>query len=144
MIRIIVSKTINASAPEVFKAVSDISGLPETNPDIVKIEFFTDRKSGAGTRFRETRMMKGRESVTELEITELDENNYIRMITDSHGTVWDSIFTVVKKGKQTELTLTMDAKAHKLLPKIMNPLMKGMFKAGLEKHMDAVKDFCEK
>ena len=79
MIRTIVSRTINASAPEVFKAVSDISGLPETNPDIVKIEFLTDRKSGAGTRFRETWMMKGRESVTELEITELDENSHIRM-----------------------------------------------------------------
>ncbi len=87
--------------------------------------------------------MNGKESTTELEVTDFMENERVRMVADSHGTIWDSVFTVKPAGKHTELALTMDAKAHKTLPKFLNPLMKGLIKKGLEKHMDAVKAFCE-
>jgi polyketide cyclase/dehydrase/lipid transport protein len=139
-----VTKLINAPEEKVFMAVSDISNLPKTNPDIIKIEFQSDLKSGIGTKFRETRIMNRKESVTDLEVTEYEENSYIRMVADSHGTIWDSIFTIKMVGEQTELKLTMDAKSQKLLPKLLNPLFKGLYKKGLEKHMEAVKSFCEK
>ena len=144
MTRTTVNRTINATPAVIFKAVSDINNLPQTVPDIVKVEFLSEVKSGVGTRFRETRLMNGKEARTELEVTEYVENERIRMVADSHGTIWDSIFTVKSAGEHTELTVTMDAKAHKFLPKLMNPLMKGLYKKGLEKHMDAVKTYCEK
>jgi len=139
-----VTRNINAPIDLVSKALSDISNLPNTNPDIVKVEFLSDIKLGIGTKFRETRMMKGKESITELEITEFAENDRIRMVADSHGTIWDSVFTVKVVGDQTELNLTMEAKAHKLIPKILNPLLKDVYIKGLEKHLDALKSFCEK
>jgi hypothetical protein len=140
---ITVTRSINAPIDLIFKSISDISNLPKTNRDIVNIEFISDIKSGVGTRFIETRLMNGKESKTELEITELVENEHIRMVADSHGTVWDSVFTVKSSGDQVVLKLAMDARAHKLLPRLLNPLMKGLYKNGLEKHMDAVKTFCE-
>ena len=143
MTRAIVARTIDAPVDVVFKAVSEVGNLPNTVPDIVKVEFLSDVKSGVGTRFRETRLMNGKESMTELEVTEFIDNEHVRMVADSHGTVWDSVFAVKATGGQTELVLTMDAKAHKLLPKLMNPLVKGLIKKGLEKHMDAVKAYCE-
>ena len=93
--------------------------------------------------FRETRRMKSKEMVTELEVTEYELNNYVRMVADSHGTVWDSLFTVKPSGEGTEITITMDARAHKLLPKLLNPVFKGLFRRGLEKHMDGFKAYCE-
>jgi carbon monoxide dehydrogenase subunit G len=143
MTRIVVKKEIRAPVEFVFKSISDIAHLPQTVPDIEKVEFLSEHQSGVGTRFRETRIMKGKESTTELEVTEYTENAHIRMKADSHGTVWDSIFQVEKSGEFTHLTLTMDATAQKLLPKMMNPLMKGMYKKGLEKHVEAVKSYCE-
>jgi hypothetical protein len=143
MVKIIVSRKIKAPIDKIFKAISDIRHLPETNPDIVKIEFVSEVKSGIGTRFIETRLMNGKESRTELEVSELIENEHIRMVADSHGTVWDSIFTIKPIDDQVLLTLSMDAIAHKLLPKLLNPLMKNFYKKGLEKHMDAVQIFCE-
>jgi hypothetical protein len=140
---ITVTRSINAPIDLIFKSISDISNLPKTNRDIVNIEFISDIKSGVGTRFIETRLMNGKESKTELEITELVENEHIRVVADSHGTVWDSVFTVKSSGDQVVLKLAMDARAHKLLPRLLNPLMKGLYKNGLEKHMDAVKTFCE-
>ena len=66
------------------------------------------------------------------------------MVADSHGTVWDSLFTVKSDGGSTALELTMDARPHKLLPKLMNPLIKGMVQKAVEKDMDAVKAYCER
>jgi uncharacterized protein YndB with AHSA1/START domain len=141
---ITISKTINTPVEAIFKAIADIRNLPETNPDILSVEFISKLKSGVGTRFVETRLMNGKESKTELEITELADNKLIRMVADSHGTVWDSVFTVESQGTGARLTLSMQARAHKLLPKLLNPLMKGLYKKGLEKHMDALKNYCEK
>jgi len=143
MATITVSRTINASVDKVFRAISEVSNLPDTNPDIVNIEFLSERQSGVGTRFIETRIMNGKDSKTELEVTEFNENERIRMVADSHGTVWDSIFTIKPTENKVVLTLSMDAKAHKLLPKLLNPVMKGLYKKGLEKHMDALQNFCE-
>ncbi len=143
MTRTTARRIIDAPLESVFAAVSDIRNLPRVVPDIVKIEVLGDTDSGVGTRFRETRLMKGRETVTELEVTEFVSNERVRMIADSHGTIWDSVFTVRRQPAGTELMLRMDANAQKFLPKLLNPVLKGLFKKGLDKHMDAVKHYCE-
>ncbi len=66
------------------------------------------------------------------------------MVTDSHGAVWDSVFTVKRVDGHTELTLVMDARPHKFMQKMMIPIIKGMISKALEKDMDAVKTYCEK
>lgn len=113
-------------------------------PDIINVEFLSDVKSGIGTRFRETRLMNGKEAMTELEVTEFVENDHVRMVTDSHGAVWDSVFTVKRVDGHTELTLVMDARPHKFMQKMMIPMIKDMISKALEKDMDAVKTYCEK
>ncbi|MEM7248181.1 MAG: SRPBCC family protein [Acidobacteriota bacterium] len=143
MTRVAVSRLINATPETVFDAVCNIENLPATNPDVVGIEFLTEQKSGAGTRFRETRRMKDKEMVTELEVTEWTHGRHARMVADSHGTVWDTVFSVEPKGDQTELRLVMDARAHAFLPKLLNPLMKGFFRKGMDGHLTHVKAYCE-
>lgn len=88
--------------------------------------------------------MKGKEVTTELEMTEYIENDRVRMVADSHGTVWDSVFTVQREQEHTKLTLAMDAIAYKLLPKLMYPLIRGMVAKAIAQDMDSVKTFCEK
>ena len=144
MSRITIQRTINAPIDLVFRTVSDINNYSKAVPDIVNFEFLSDVKSGVGIRFRETRMMGKKEAMTELEVTEFIKNDRIRMVADSHGTVWDSVFTVKPAEEGTELKLTMDAKAYKLLPKIINPIIKGIIKKGVERDVDAVKTYCEK
>ncbi|MCP9292442.1 SRPBCC family protein [Gracilimonas sediminicola] len=143
MSTITVTKRIHAPKELVFKTVSDIKNFSNAVPDITNVEFLTEQEYGVGTKFRETRDMNGRKASTELEVTELVENAHIRIVSDTMGTVWDSLFTVEKKEDGTELTLIMDAKAYKLMSKIINPFMKGMMKKALEKDMVAVKNYCE-
>ncbi|MGN8226138.1 SRPBCC family protein [Gracilimonas sp. BCB1] len=143
MSTITVTKRIHAPKELVFKTVSDIKNFSKAVPDIINVEFLTDQEYGVGTKFRETRDMNGRKASTELEVTELVENAHIRIVSDTMGTVWDSLFTVEKKEDGTELTLIMDAKSYKIMSKIINPLMKGIMKKALEKDMEAVKNYCE-
>ena len=138
------TRSINAPIELVFKTISDINNFSKSVPDIVKVEFLSDVKSGVGTRFRETRLMKGKEAMTELEVTEFVENDHVRYVTDSHGTVWDTVMSVKTVHGKTDLTMIMDAIPHKLMQKVMIPMIKGMISKALEKDMDSVKTYCEK
>lgn len=146
MSRIKITKTVQAPVEDVFNTISDIGKFSEAVPDIINIEILSNITSGVGTRFRETRLMNGKEATTELEVTEYVENKFIRLVADSHGTVWDSLFTVKEKESEgkTELVLVMEANAYKLMPKLINLLMKKVMKRALEKDIEAVKQFCEK
>ncbi|MGK7312992.1 MAG: SRPBCC family protein [Candidatus Longimicrobiales bacterium M2_2A_002] len=66
-----VKRTIDAPADRVFRVIADIREYSQAQPDIVGVEFLSDRQYGVGTRFREIRRMGKREATTELEVTEL-------------------------------------------------------------------------
>ena len=136
-------RIINASKETVFKVVSDFANLPTAVPEVVRIEFISTVRSGLGTRFREVRLVNGKESITELEVTEYREYEHIRMVADSHGTVWDSVFRLTPVGEATELEVVMHARAHKLLARMIHFLMRGFYKSGIGKHLNAIKNFCE-
>jgi uncharacterized protein YndB with AHSA1/START domain len=140
---IIVTRSIKAPVERVFQTVADIQQFSKAVPRIVKYEFLSAVKSGVGTRFRETSVMKGKEATTELEVTEHVPNEHVRMVADSHGVVWDSVFTVKPEQERTELTLAMDARAYKFLPKLMYPLMYSIIAKSIANDMDSVKKFCE-
>ena len=138
-----VTRSIRAEPAAVFEALSDVRRLPEVFPVVAGVEVLEGDGHGVGTRFRETRRMGKREMVTELEVVELVPNRRVRMVADSHGTVWDSVMSVTPTGTGCELDITMDCRAHALLPRLMNPLMKGLYRKGLVDHAEAVARWCE-
>lgn len=143
--RMVVTRRIKAPTDKVFATVSEIENFQKAVPHITRVEMLSDIKAGVGTRFRETRLMKGREASTELEVTEYVKNDRIRLVTDSHGTVWDTVFQVeAESGGDTRLTMTMDARAHKMMSRILNPLIAPMVKKAVEQDMDSVKLYCER
>ena len=143
MSRTTVRKTIDAPVDFVFRTVSEIDNYSEAIPHIVDVEFISDIRSGVGSRFRETRLMMGREASTVLEVTEYVENERVRLVSDEGGTIWDSIFTVSPVEGGTELTLVMDAAPYTFKSRILVPIMKLAIRMGLVKDMDAVKKYCE-
>lgn len=147
MSRTTIVREIAAPIDRVFDTVSRIEQFSQAVPHITNVEFLTEQQHGVGTRFKETRVLKGREQSTELEVTEYVENEKVRMVADQGGTVWDTVFSVepiLAQGKnQTRLTMVMDAKAHKLMARIINPLIKGMIAKFIEQDMDAIKTYCE-
>lgn len=141
---ITVTKNINAPVEKVFNTVAHIEEFSKTVPHIVKVEFLTEQKTGAGTRFRETRLMKGKEAATELEVTEYVKNEKVRLVAENMGTVWDTTFSVKAANGGTILTIAMDAKSNNFFAGLMNSMIRGMIAKEVEKDMDAVKVYCEK
>lgn len=138
-----VNRRIAAPVEKVFDTISEIEHFSKAIPHIVEVEMLSDVTSGVGTRFKETRLMGKRKASTVLEVTEYLKNERIRLVSDAGGTIWDSVFTVKPVEGQTELTLTMEARPHKFLARLMNPLIKGVLTKALEQDMDCVKEYCE-
>jgi len=138
-----VTRSINAPAAAVFHCVADIENFAQAIERITAVEFLSEQKIGVGTRFRETRVTDGREVTNELEVTEYVEGERVRIVTDTHGTLWDTVFTVDESGTVTELTLVMDARPYQLVSRLMVPLVMRAVCMGLTADMDAVKSYCE-
>ena len=136
-------RMIHAPVEAVFNTVAHIDEFRKALPHIVDVEFLSEQTIGAGTRFRETRLMQDKYHVTELEVTEYEPHQRVRLVTDTNGTVWDTLFTVEDRDGITRLELIMDAKAHKFSARIVNPLIKGFVQHAIESDMDRVKEYCE-
>jgi len=134
---------IKAPIETVFDRVTNVENFTTVAPYIKSIEFLSEHRSGIGTRFRETRIMKGRETSTELELTEYDSPYHARFISDTGGTVWDSVYTTEAVQDGTKLTLLMEARPHKLAAKLITPLIMGMVSKAIDEDNLAVKAHCE-
>lgn len=138
-----VTTTIAAPVEHVFRTLADVESFERAIPHVVGIEYLTDTRQGVGTRFRETRINNGSEATNELEITECVANDRIRMVTDSHGTIWDSLFSLRETPGGTELTVTMEAKAHQMMSKLTVPLVMPLVRGAMESDLEMVKQYCE-
>ena len=146
MTRTRIARTIDAPVEVVFEAVADASNFSKAVPDIARVEFLGESRVGVGTRFRETRVMRGREASTALEVTEYVRNERVRLVADAGGTVWDSLFTVVgvgEGGRRTRLELVMEARPYRLMARLLVPLMRRVVAKAVGGDMDAVKGWCE-
>jgi hypothetical protein len=58
----------------VFRTVADPEEFQRAIPGGSNVEYLTASRSGVGTRFRSTRLMKGKPSTFELEMTEFRDD----------------------------------------------------------------------
>ncbi len=137
------TRLIDAPLPKVFKVLADVRNFSHAVEGIKDIRFLTDQEYGVGTRFVETRIMNGREAATELEVTELQEDQYVRLVSHAGGTCWDTVFTVNNNNGLVEMHMRMDVIPANLLSRAMTPMILGMVSKAIEDDMDAVKAFCE-
>jgi hypothetical protein len=150
-VKVTVRRSMACSSQRAFRAVTDFEAMALVSTAVVKYNFVDDPPMHLNMRFSETRRM-GKEDtmVTHLQVTEFDSiQQHARMVADSHGTLWDTIFDVGPDKTSADnnkvlLEITMRARAHELVPKLLNPIMQVLFRLGLNSHIDQVKIWCEK
>ncbi len=109
------------------------------------VEYLGSTRAGAGTRFSARRTQGGREMAFEQEVTELVHGDRVRLLNVTHGTEWDSVFSVRARGAGgSVLHLHMEARTRRLLMRVMMRLMHGRIQRALDRDMDAVKAHCER
>lgn len=133
-------RSIRAAPERVFRTVADPEEFQRAIPGGATVEYLGATRSGVGTKFRATRLVKGKLSAFDLEVTEFVPGSRIKMVNVTHGTEWVSVFSVRPAGAETLLELTMDADPDRFMMRFMAP----MVQKALDTGMDAVKAFCER
>lgn len=128
MPRITVSRHIQAPPATVFHYAADLRNAAGRIKNIRKLEVLTDGPVRKGTRFRETRVMFGREATEEMEILEFDPPKRYDVGCESCGCRYHSTLLFRPSGGATEVEFTFDAQPLTLFAKIMSVLMAPMCK----------------
>ena len=76
---------VNASPGRTFEVFTDLANTGNIVRGIKKMEILTEGPVGTGTRFRETRVMMGKEATEEMEITEFQRGELFVHEAKSHG-----------------------------------------------------------
>ncbi|MEM8933857.1 MAG: SRPBCC family protein, partial [Acidobacteriota bacterium] len=101
-----VTRRIDAPVDEVFAVFADFEHAAERIDGIRELDVLTDGPIGAGSRFRETRVMYGKEATEEMEITAFEPDRSYTVECTSHGAHFTSVYTFEPEHGGTNVTLS--------------------------------------
>jgi uncharacterized protein YndB with AHSA1/START domain len=144
--QITVETLIRAPREKVFARAMEVERWPESVKAINKIELLTPGPVRVGTRFRETRIMFGREASEEMTFSEITPPERIVLTAESHGMRYRTEHLFLDEGGNTRLRLTFGGKPVTLAARLLTPLaalMAGKIRALLESDLADVKRAAE-
>lgn len=142
MSTVTVSREIAAPPEEVFRVFSDLHGCADRISGITRAEVLTDGPIGAGTRWRETREMFGREHSEEMEITRFDPPHGYLVEAESCGCHYYTEFKFTPTGTGTRAEMSFRGEPVTLMAKLMMPigqLFSGSLVRMIEQDLDDLK-----
>lgn len=90
-----VSREIAARPDRVWNIITDVERSPDVLSGVVSVERLDDLDAfGVGTRWRETRVMFGKQATEEMEVTAVDDGHRYTVTADSSGTTYTSVLVV--------------------------------------------------
>jgi hypothetical protein len=141
------STLIDAPPDRVFATITDLENAPGRLSAIKRLEVLTDGPVGVGTRFRETRVMFGREATAEIEITGFEPGRSYTTESASCGCRYFCSLAVAPERSGTRLTasfgvtpLTLPAR---LMNAVMMPLMRKSMVRAFQQELADIKAWVE-
>ncbi|WP_424981086.1 SRPBCC family protein [Maritalea sp. S77] len=123
---ITVSEQFNCPPETAFAVITDFENLADFIDGVVKVKLLTDGPLAIGTRFRETRVILGREAEEEMEVIELQLPTSITLYAFSHGTEYHSTYTLEPNATGTKVTLEFRAQPKTFMAKVMSAVFSRM------------------
>jgi uncharacterized membrane protein len=140
------SMHVEATADRTFDVFTDLEHAEEMLEGVIRLELLTDGPVGAGTRFRETRKLFGKEASEEMEFTRFEPPSICVVESDSCGAHWTSTYTFTPEGDRTRVDLSIRIDATSMAAKLMSPLtllFGGSMKKMIQKDLDELKAVAE-
>ena len=138
---------IAAPLDRMFEVATDFGNAPRYMRGIAKMELVTDGPVQVGTRFRETRIMFGKEATEEMEITAFDPPHGYALGCESCGCRYHSEFTFRAANGGTDVEMTFNATPMTFLARtlgiVFRPMLKLCMKA-VTKDLEDLKESIEK
>lgn len=147
MTSISVSVAIAAPQDTVWKCITDIERAHERIPAIRRIEILSPQRHGLGLRWRETRIMFGKEATEVMEITQWRPPHEYVTSAQSHGSDYRCTLSVAPTAAGSMLSFHFTATPLTLTAKVMGtlmaPLLRGAITKALQGDLNAIKASCE-
>ncbi|MBS4190009.1 SRPBCC family protein [Bacillus sp. FJAT-49705] len=99
------SVIIHKPVKEVFDYIASMENTSEIMPNVVKMEKLTEGPIGKGTKFKETRSVRGNTVNADVEMVEYEQDKLFKTRSNSNGLIveYTYIFHEIKEGTQVEL-----------------------------------------
>jgi len=146
MARFTIGKHVEATREEVFAVASDFEHAAENIRGIERLEVLGDGTVGIGTRFRETRVMFGKESTEEMEITAFDPPQGYIVEAEMCGAHFRSEYRFISDIAGTHMRITVETHPVTMVAKLMSPLsllMVGQMKKCIDADLEDIKRVAE-
>ncbi len=139
---------IEKSIEDVWKAIIDFENCSNYINSIIDLEIIDNPKDTLiGFKWKETRVMFGKEATETMWITDYVENNYYQTRAESHGSIYISRVSLERVRENTKLTMSFTAEAQTFFVKILSVFMgfmiKGSMKKALLKDLNDIKNHLE-
>ena len=139
---------INKPKEVVWSAITDIENCADMISGIIAVEILNQPTDGVvGLKWKETRLMFGKEATETMWITDAEENRYYCTRAESHGSIYITKLSLIESGDLTTLTMAFSAEAESFLVKIISACMsvfiKPSMKKLLQKDLEDIKAFVE-
>ena len=115
------------SPKEVFDFIIDSENASKVVSNVRSMVKLTEGSVGVGTRYRETRLLNGKEEQSELEIVDFEPNQRYAMknVTEGVETIYRYTFQPEKDGTRIDLVCELSASGVK---KLMLPMVASILK----------------
>lgn len=136
--------TVNAPIQEVFQFASTVENAPLFMKNVKKVEKLTEGPLGAGTKYKETREIRGREASAVIEFIDYVPNAKYSVKSEMKGmeTIYHYSFT--SSGSQTNIHFECEIIAHKFSMKLIKPIFLKIMKKEDGDHLQHMKEALEK
>jgi uncharacterized membrane protein len=136
--------TINRPVAEVFEFISDLSNGPKMNEDIISVEKLTDGPISVGSKFKEAKMIRGRNAEATIEVVQYKPSEAFSAQSEANG------LKVIYHYQMSESTdggtyvhFKCEVKTSGIIMSLTKPLIVKMLKQEDGDHLKSVKQVME-
>ena len=139
----VMSEWIEATPDQVFNFMIDPDNGPKAMESVISSHKLTDGPVGVGTRFSETRLMKGKEHTSELEVIGFEAPEVYAVQVSQSGIDVEYHYDLSAENEGTRLDLTCNVRGGGL-KKLMLPVVAAIMKKEDGDHLQMLKRAIEK
>lgn len=128
--------SISSDKSTVWQIIKDIENSSENIEAIKKIEILEEASEGlTGLKWRETRVMFGKEATEVMWITDWVENSFYQTRAESHGAVYTSRLEIDKTDSGCTLKMSFDSQSQSFGAKFWDIIFGKLMKRSTEKSL---------
>ena len=125
---------IDASVDKTYSLFCDFENSPKYIKDIDHVELLTEGPLRVGSVYRETRKSFGKTSSEEMEIVDLQENKFCKLVTENQGARFETYITFSEDANKTKVEIEVKCKPISLRARLSTPM--ALFsKANIKRYM---------